>query len=188
MRRRAESAGITRFPARAVDAVSVLGFPNESLKESGRAIIARVREGAPAGWTVICNEKNLDVGGERVPSPREMITATMAAAGVPDPPSDLAATLWAMLSGTSHSVRYAITSPMEEVANVSELRPTLAAFGTTSEIVHLVGAVLIRCAILACSERLSLMGWADDALWRGQVDHCQSHIAAILASIAAAEG
>lgn len=156
-------------------------FPAPEMKVKGQEIILRIREGAPAGWTVVCNDRNLEVGGEAAPAVKDLIGAVLTQGAGPTP-AQLGASLWGLLSGIAHAVRYALAFSMEAAPRTSELEPLLAGLSTNSSTVHLVGVATTRGAISGCDERLGLLGWDQDEIWRSAVARCEQHILAVLAA------
>lgn len=156
-------------------------FPAQEMKAKGNEIISRVRLGAPAGWTVVCNDRHMEVAGETVPAVKDLIAAVLTQGAGPTP-AQLGASLWALLSGIAHGVRYALAFSMEAAPRSSALRPLLAGLSTNSSTVHLIGAAVARGAISGCGERLRLMGWDQDETWRTAVSRSEQHISAVLAA------
>lgn len=164
------------------DALQRKRYQHEPIKDEGRAIIRRVREGAPDEWLpIICNDRNIEIGGETAPTARDVIGAVLGAK--PTAADELSASLWTMLSGVAHASRGALLMSMEIAPPSSSLAPPVAATITTASTVHLIGVVIARAGINACDERLTLMGWVDDS-WRSAVNRADSHIHAVMEATA----
>lgn len=169
---------------RLADAEQLRGLPDADSKAKGKQIVQAIREGAPARYTVICNEKQISVGGERFPGTKTAVAAVLPSGAIPE---RLGPTLWSLLSGVAHAFRYALVMSMEAASPKSPARsalvgPVLGGFTTTSRTTHLIGCAVARAAIAGCGARFELFGWDDDPEWRDAVVAADTHIASVLRS------
>jgi hypothetical protein len=157
-------------------------LPGADLKKIGIDIIDRVRAGAPAGWTVVCNDRQVRVGDVELPTSKKIIGAVL---GPPDMAGSArdAAGLWSMLSATSHSTRYAlhlrIGRPNEPLSSVE---PIVVPLQTESESVHIYGAAIAQAAINATTGFLTLMGWETEE-WRSAARRADAHLRAVMKAV-----
>jgi hypothetical protein len=87
-----------------------------------------------------------------------------------------------MLSGTAHSIRYALALAMGFPAETpSQLSPPLVPFGTNSASVEFIGALVARSCINAGDAHLNLLGWVTDE-WKAAVDNADQYINAVTSS------
>jgi hypothetical protein len=162
-----------------------LGVPDQKLR--GDRIKARVRGGAPKGWSIICNDKTISVGGETQPTTKKAISVVL---GI-DPKAALISRggpLWDYLSGVVHASQYALIASMEfgAEADESELGPLLAATVTGSDSAHFIAASICRAAINACDAQVTLLGWDHDPAWQTAVKDADDYFTAVVKATAAA--
>ncbi|HEX6758873.1 MAG TPA: hypothetical protein VF086_10775 [Propionibacteriaceae bacterium] len=166
------------------DAQQLRRLRMDELVMRSKRLKARVRRGAPKGWTIVCNDKTISVDGETKPTTTQAISAVLRI----DPKASLTGggPLWGYLSGVVHASQYALISSMEPdtAAEEIELGPYLAATVTGSDRVHFIAANICRAAINACDAEVSLLGWDHDPAWQTAVNNAAAYIQAVIQSTA----
>lgn len=147
------------------NAMEMKRSPIPEFKAQGVTVMRQVREQCTErNWTVIANEKRVEVADQHLPGGGALIKTLIADGRSAPEVERLGATAWWFQSGMSHGVNFAL---IESIApppdSVSPLAPQQATIFTSSRSVTLQAVILGLGYRSMIEEQRRLFGWSNAA-------------------------